>query len=146
MTAEVVPAKPATRKPTRGQRWALGIAGGLGGSVPYVAVNLLGYGPSRVGTEAFITAMAVAMAVWMAPFMAWFWWWRLRQQAKGMPLPLPGKWARLATPVSSLLLGLLFWSLGGGIAPVLLVLCAGCLGMGVEWLEARSRRQVTVRS
>lgn len=145
MAAEVA-ARPATRKPTRRQRWALAAVGGAGGSVPYVSVILLGYSPYRVGTEAFVTAMAVAVAVWIAPFSAWFWWWRRRQQAKGVPLPLPGKWVRLVTPVAFVLLGLLFWSLGGGTASVLLVLCAGCLAMGVDWLEIRSMQRGTDRS
>ena len=147
MTAEAA-AKPAKRKPTRRQRWTLAAAGGFGYGVPYLCVILLGYNPYRAGVrmEAFITAMAVAMAVWIAPYMAWFWWWSRRQQAKGMPLPLPGKWARLVTPVTIVLLGLLFWSLGGGIAAVLLVLCAGCLATGIEELEIRSRQQETDRS
>ena len=145
MTAEVV-AKPAKRKPTRRQRWILAAVGGLGGSVPYASVNLLGYGSYRVGMEAFITAMAVAVAICVAPYMAWFWWWSRRQQAKGLPLPLPGKWVRLVTPVSFVLLVLLFWRLGGGPAAVVLVLCAGCLATGVEELQVRSRRREAVRS
>ena len=145
MTAEVV-AKPAKRKPTRRQRWTLAAVGGLGGSVPSVFVILLGYGPSRVGTETFVTAMAVAMAIWIAPYMAWFWWWRRRQQAKGVPLPLPGKWVRLANPAIVVLLVLVFWSLGGGTASVLLVLCTGCFATGVEELQARSMQREAVRS
>ena len=145
MTAEAT-TKPATRRPTRRQRWTLAAVGGLGGSVPYASVNLLGYGWYRVGMEAFITAMAVAVAICVAPYMAWFWWWSRRQQAKGVPLPLPSKWVRLVTPVSFVLLGLLFWSVGGGIASVLLVLCAGCLATGFEELEIRSRQRETVRS
>lgn len=145
MTAEAT-TKPATRRPTRRQRWTLAAVGGLGGSVPYLSVNLLGFGPYRVGAEAFITAMAVAMTVWIAPFTAWFWWWRRRQHAKGVPLPLPSTWVRLATLVAFLLVGLLFWSLGGGIASVLLVLFAACLAIGVDWLEIRSRQRETDHS
>ena len=63
-----------------------------------------------------------------------------------MPLPLPGKWVRLVTPATFVLLGLLIWSLGGGTAAVLLVLCAGCLATGLEELEILSRQQETDRS
>ncbi len=51
MTAEVAAAKLVKRRPTRRQRWTLGVGGGLAGSVPYLSVNLLGFGPSRVGME-----------------------------------------------------------------------------------------------
>ncbi len=54
-----------------------------------------------------------------------------------MPLPLASKRARLVTPAVFLLVGLLFWPLGGGIASVLLVLSATCLAVGFDALEAR---------